>query len=571
MSSASQSTWEDTPAGTDEMVLADFIDTVVEHLARGEAVDARRILADTPELIERGQRLLAKVERLLGAADALDDHSRWLRSDLLCQTTIDRPANGDSCTDPAPDPFPGEFRFCLRLGAGAFGTVWLAEDLHLGRLVALKTIRVPRSSPSSDRLVARLREEARLLASVRHRNITQVYAWRETVPQSEDVGDHYLVLEYVPGGSLADRVQHEGPLPWALASRYIADVGEGLLEVHAHGIVHRDVKPANILWNPEADEALLTDFGISARLADSGSAAGTPFYMPPEAFQGTVGPAQDVYGLAASLFWLVTGSVPFPGPGAEQIVGQAEAGLPQPELRCAGLPGPLERLLRAGLAADPRQRPDLRSFITALRGGLNQLLADTLLLAPDRPHQASVRLHLTVSRQAGRHTFLPLASTQPPAENFVRDMRVVPRQPERVDVYTGDRLRIEVETDRPGFVTVFNVGPTGNLNLLYPAEPSRAAQPIPVAAGRPLHVLDVELTPPAGRERLFALWTREPLPLRLDEMLSLTERGEVPGSGPYRATRDMVRVQESVQQLGPEDWHKSLLELNHVSAVEDAR
>jgi hypothetical protein len=164
---------------------------------------------------------------------------------------------------------------------------------------------------------------------------------------------------------------------------------------------------------------------------------------------------------------------------------------------------------------------------------------------------------------------LPLASTQPPAEDVVRDMRVVPRQPERVDVHTGDRVRIEVETDRPGFVTVFNVGPTGNLNLLYPAEPVRGAPPAPVAAGRPLHVLDVELTPPAGRERLFALWTREPLPLRLDEMLSLAEKGEVPGSGPYRATRDMVRVQESVQRLGPEDWHTTVLELNHVSVAKD--
>src|SRR5205085_11797703 len=144
-----------------------------------------------------------------------------------------------------------------------------------------------------------------------HRNVTQVYAWREAAARSDAASrEHCLVLQYIPGGSLADRVGREGPLPWQLAARYVADVAEGLLEVHARGIVHRDVKPANILWDPEADEALLTDFGISARLADASTAAGTPFYMPPEAFAGRTGPAQDVYGLAASLFWLLTASVP---------------------------------------------------------------------------------------------------------------------------------------------------------------------------------------------------------------------------------------------------------------------
>jgi hypothetical protein len=114
---------------------------------------------------------------------------------------------------------------------------------------------------------------------------------------------------------------------------------------------------------------------------------------------------------------------------------------------------------------------------------------------------------------------------------------------------------------------VFNVGPTGNLNLLYPAEPST---PAPVEAHRPLHILDVELTPPTGRERLFALWSRAPLPLRLEEMLSLAEKGAVPGSGAYRATRDMVRVQESVRQLSPAEWQAAVLELNHGSAGRNA-
>src|SRR5262249_50402632 len=210
-------------------------------------------------------------------------------------------------------------------------------------------------------------EEARLLAGLRHRNIVQVYAWRETSAHMPDGVSCYLILQYVPGGSLAARVHEEGPLPWSRAARYVADVAEGLLEMHAQGIVHRDVKPANILWDSEADEALLTDLGVSARLASSGGAAGSPFFMPPRSFAGQVSPAQDVYGLAATLFWLLTGSVPFPGLSRAQIVEQARQGLPDPDPRCTDMPRALEKLVRIGLTADPKRRPSLREFATSLR------------------------------------------------------------------------------------------------------------------------------------------------------------------------------------------------------------
>jgi hypothetical protein len=407
--------------------------------------------------------------------------------------------------------------------------------------------------PDADdgRLAALLRHEARLLASVRHPNVVQVYAWEEAGPH------RFMALQYVPGGSLAARVRAGGPLPWAVAARYVADVAEGLLEVHARGIVHRDVKPANILWDPERDEALLTDFGVSARLADASGVAGTPLYMAPEAFDGRASPALDTYGLAASLFWLVTGSAPFPPAGETDYLARIAHGLPDPDPRCAGLPGPLERLIRAGLAPAPERRPALADFAAALRGSLNLLLADSLLPGGAAPAAA---LRLLVSRQVGRDQFVPVAATRRrPAA--LRDLKRVPPEPDRVGLRTGDRVRLEVVSDRPGFVTVLNVGPTGNLNLLYPAEGAPAGAP--VEAGRPLHILDVALTPPAGAERLFALWSREPLPLRPDELLSLAERGEVPGSGPYRATRDMVRVRQSVLGLPPDGWQAVVLELDH--------
>jgi serine/threonine-protein kinase len=561
MTDRADTTRQEPPIEAEEVVLADFLDEAVDGLARGQSVEVVHLLRRSPDLIEAGQCLLDDARAVLGAAAVLRDQALLLHSDVLCQAPDLPPrseARGKPGAEDLPDPFPGEFRIRKRQGAGAFGTVWLAEDLVLGRPVALKTVRPPDQPERAARWLQQLRSEARLLATVRHRNVVQVYSWRETAG-----GECYLVLQYVPGGSLADRVQQEGPLPWALAALYVADVAEGLLELHARGIVHRDVKPANILWDPEADEAVLTDLGVSVRLAEGGPVGGTPFYMPPEAFDGKVSPAQDVYALAASLFWLVTGSVPFPGRTRDEIVAQARRGLPQPEARCAGLPAALERLLRAALDADPDRRAPLAEFSTALRGDLNRLLADSLLAPPQEAPASPSPVRLAVYRQTDRHTLVPVAATHPPRERFLRDLRRVPREPARVTVQTGERLRIEAEVDRPGFLTVFNVGPTGNLNVLFPEVSGGVLQPVLVTAAGPQHILDVQLTPPAGRERLFAVWTREPLPLRLEELLSLADCGTLPGSGPYRATRDMMRVQESVQRLGPEDRQASVLELDH--------
>ncbi|HZW30137.1 MAG TPA: serine/threonine-protein kinase, partial [Isosphaeraceae bacterium] len=151
---------------------------------------------------------------------------------------------------------PG-YRIVRLLGSGAFSEVWLAEDLNLfQRPVALKMIQ-PHTVPEQHRSALRaLQNEADLLGKVRHPNLVQVLGWVDSEQNPA------LVLQYVAGGSLADRLKQEGPLDWQSAARYVADVGEGLLAVQARGIVHRDVQPANILWDPESDEALVTDLGV---------------------------------------------------------------------------------------------------------------------------------------------------------------------------------------------------------------------------------------------------------------------------------------------------------------------
>jgi tRNA A-37 threonylcarbamoyl transferase component Bud32 len=455
-----------------------------------------------------------------------------------------------------PQPFPGEYHLRALLGEGSFGRVWLADDLHLGIPVALKALRPRGGVEQQSRALTALQNEARTLARLKHPNIVQVHGWRQAG------ADHYLVLQYVPGKSLEARLKEQGPLGWQPAARYIADVGEALLYVHAHGIVHCDVKLANLLWDRERDEALLTDFGLATRLADGGQVAGTPLYMAPEAFSGQRTPAGDVYGLAVSLFTLATGNVPFPGPTLAELGEQIRRGLPDPEPRCAGMPEPLERLVRSGLAVAPERRPELGAFVADLRGTLNRLLADTLLLpgATTEP-AAPVQLRLTVARRQGDGTYVPLATTHPRPCGLTRNITKVPPAPERVGLRTGDRVRLEVSADREGFLTVFNVGPTGHLNLLYPDPGSPEVTAPPLPANQPLHVTEVAMTPPAGTERLFAVWSRVPLPL--EQALTLTQGGQGPVSASYRATRNMERVQESVQRLWRGDWHAVVLELDH--------
>jgi serine/threonine-protein kinase len=506
--------------------------------------------------------------------------------DLLDQLTADEIPVGMTL----PDLASHGYRVYKLLGSGAFGEVWLAQDLNLPRVVAAKTLRLNADSRQRAAALEILRRDAHLLTDVDHPNVVRVYAWL-TVHDH-----HYLVMQYIAGGSLADLIKSEGALDWQRAARYVADVGEGLLEVHARGIVHRDVKPSNILWEPRRDEALLTDFGVAARLSDPATVSGSIPYMAPEAFEGRVSPSLDVYGLAATFFHLVTGSVPFQETNLDELRQQIARGLPDSDPRCTGLPEPLERVIRAGLTPDASRRPGLKEFSATLRGELNRLLVGALTISgppagslpatelgpgnlaqPPReptterepPRAAPVDLRLIVNREVAPDRFEPVAATDPqqPADRLTRDMKKVPAPPGQVRLRTGDRVRIEVRLDRRGFVTVFNVGPIGTLNLLHPCDDRQhTSPPIAIEPHEPLHIVDVEMLPPAGRERLFAVWSLEPLPLRLEQLQSLVEENGKgsPASRPYVATRDMKRVQESVRRLRPESCHIVTVELDHV-------
>jgi hypothetical protein len=227
------------------------------------------------------------------------------------------------------------------------------------------------------------------------------------------------------------------------------------------------------------------------------------------------------------------------------------------------MPERLERIIRSGLAARPELRPELRTFVADLRGSLNRLMADSLILPTAPADRAPVELRLTVARWEGGDIYVPVATTHPAPPRMTRNLTKVPPLPARAGLRTGDRVRIEVAFNHDGFVTVFNVGPTGQLSMLYPDPAAAVSAPALLPANRPLQVSDVELTPPAGVERLFAVWSRVSLPLPLEELFQLAQGDAEPVSRSYRSTRNMELVQASVQQLRPEDWRAMVLELVH--------
>ena len=137
------------------------------------------------------------------------------------------------------------------------------------------------------------------------------------------------------------------------------------------------------------------------------------------------------------------------------------------------------------------------------------------------------------------------------------------RAPDQVSLRTGDRVRIEVVADQPGYVAVFNIGPGGNLNLLYPDMLVRGVTRPKIEAHRALFVSEVEIVPPSGRERLFFLWTREPVSLNASELRSLGRDQAGLESKPYQATRDMRRIQASLRDIPELDKQIVLLELDH--------
>ncbi|MEU6440121.1 protein kinase [Streptomyces sp. NPDC047046] len=251
----------------------------------------------------------------------------------------------------------GRYRLLERVGSGGMGTVHLAEDTMLGRRVALKKLHVPPHLAEDElqRLYTRTRREARSAAMITHPHVIVVH---DVV---DDGGLPCIVMEYVPSRTLADVLREEGPLPVAEAARIGAAMLSALAAAHAVGVLHRDVKPANVLLGRDG-RVVLTDFGIAVEpgtpsLTRTGELIGSVQYLAPERLRTGIavpGPPADLWALGATLYQAVEGHHPFDRPTPiETAYAIFEAAHPPPRQA-----GPLAPVLEGLLVKDPSRRMD---------------------------------------------------------------------------------------------------------------------------------------------------------------------------------------------------------------------
>jgi len=273
----------------------------------------------------------------------------------------------------------GAYEVQEMLGQGAMGTVYRAYHSGLARTAAVKVLQALSPDPDAN---ARFQREAQAIAQLRHPNILNVYDF------GEFDGTPYMIVEYMAGGSLSDRMKQGVRFDQATSLQLLQGVAAGLDHAHNAGIVHRDVKPANVLVEGESN-AVLADFGLAKLLQQtsvktmSGVTTGTPAYMAPEQVMGlAVGPAADTYALATMAYEFLTGGVPFEGEGMgmmELLFAHVNRVPPLASTRNPALSPAVDAVLARGLAKEPEARwESCSAMIAALRSAvLQEAVVDT--------------------------------------------------------------------------------------------------------------------------------------------------------------------------------------------------
>jgi len=249
--------------------------------------------------------------------------------------------------------FDGRYRIVRKLGSGGMAAVYLAEDEDLGRRVAIKIL--DSRYADDDNFLERFRREAKSAAGLSHPNIVSIY------DRGESDGHAYIAMEVIEGRSLKELIKTRGPLPVAKAIDYARQILAALRFAHKNGIVHRDIKPHNILVGPE-DRLKVTDFGIAragdAGMTETGSIIGTAHYLSPEqARRSSVTAQSDLYSVGVVLYEMLTGQVPFSGDSLPEIVMKHVTDTPRPpSALVAGLPPELDQIVLRALAKTARER-----------------------------------------------------------------------------------------------------------------------------------------------------------------------------------------------------------------------
>ncbi|MBA4191086.1 MAG: hypothetical protein C0467_24135 [Planctomycetaceae bacterium] len=298
---------------------------------------------------------------------------------------------------------PG-FQIEGELGRGGMGVVFRARQILLNRVVALKMVIAGSYSDTITR--TRFLLEAESVAALEHPNIVKVYSFGEH-------DEHpFLAMEYLPGGSLADRVKARGPLPPREATALVANLAAAVAHAHSRGVVHRDIKPANVLLTADGDPRL-TDFGLAkvgrSDLSVTGQVLGTPAYMAPEQASGkvhAVGTPADVYALGAVLYDLLTGRPPFAGNSAAATIHMVLASEPE-RLRKhdPAVPRDLETICLKCLEKEPEKRYPTAQ---AVADDLNRFLCGDSIMA--RPAGSLERAVKWMKRNRGLSVGIAVAT-----------------------------------------------------------------------------------------------------------------------------------------------------------------
>lgn len=263
----------------------------------------------------------------------------------------------------------GRYSIDRELGRGGMGIVYLAREIHLDRWVALKLLPPPRADDPG--LRERFLREARLAAKLSHPNIIPIHA------VEEGGGFVFYVMAFVDGETLAARIHERGPLLGSEGARVLREVAWALAYAHGQGLVHRDVKPDNILLERGSGRVLVADFGIAAALTDAGAAgvSGTPEFMSPEQALGQpLDPRSDLYSLGATAFYALTGELPFSGRSATEVLAR-QVTEPARPIAATGVavPRKVAALIDRCLAKDPAHRPEsAQAFAEQLALALEQ-------------------------------------------------------------------------------------------------------------------------------------------------------------------------------------------------------
>ena len=271
----------------------------------------------------------------------------------------------------APDPLflafqaavAGRYSLERELGRGGMGVVYLANEVDLDRPVAIKVL--PPERVANARLRARFLREARTAAKLSHPNIIPLH-------KVDEVGAFvFFAMAYVDGETLAERVRARGPLPPSEAARVLREVAWALAHAHAHGVVHRDVKPDNILLERATGRALVADFGIAAaEESETGEVTGTPEFMSPEQALGkTVDARSDLYAFGVTAYFTLSGRLPFHGRTPTEVLAKQVNATAEPlAVAAGGLPRRLAQTVERCLAKRPEHRPKSAQEVGDLLG-----------------------------------------------------------------------------------------------------------------------------------------------------------------------------------------------------------